>query len=108
MKWPRISDYHKNSATTLGIQVRCKRCVARRLSSYREALGHIKVERGCADCGFNRWSEALDFDHVRGEKSFSIGVRLSSLSWGRLLAEIEKCEVVCANCHRHRTEKRRA
>jgi len=45
----------------------------------------------------------MDFDHVHGEKDGDI----SQLRWrvgaARLEAEIAKCEVVCANCHRERS-----
>jgi len=72
----------------------------------RSALAILKLEAGCADCGYNKHPEALDFDHVRGEKSFAIATgRNYSLS--RLLDEIDKCDVVCANCHRVRTADRR-
>lgn len=48
----------------------------------------------------------MDFDHVRGEKAFSIAVRYVH-SLDKLFAEIEKCDIVCANCHRIRTQARR-
>lgn len=69
-----------------------------------------KLDKGCADCGYNEYAVALDFDHVRGEKLFNLA-RLSAnrgVSWQRIFDEIAKCEVVCANCHRVRTEARRA
>jgi hypothetical protein len=59
----------------------------------------------CVDCG-ERDPVVLEFDHLR-DKSFSIGPELSRKRWETILAEIEKCEVVCANCHRRRTARRR-
>lgn len=59
----------------------------------------------CVDCG-QRDPIVLEFDHLR-EKSFSIGAVLTCRSWRRILEEMEKCEVVCANCHRRRTARRR-
>jgi hypothetical protein len=48
----------------------------------------------------------LEFDHLR-DKSFAIGQALTRKSWQSILDEIEKCEVVGANCHRRRTAERR-
>lgn len=72
----------------------------------RRMLQDIKLSRGCADCGYNAHAEALDFDHVRGEKSFTIS-ECTGKGYDKLLAEVEKCDVVCANCHRVRTKERR-
>jgi len=56
----------------------------------------------CVDCG-ERDFHILEFDHVRGEKSFGISDALYRKFWKDILAEIEnKCEVRCANCHRKR------
>ena len=60
----------------------------------------------CGDCGQTFPPECMDFDHREGEvKSFDIGK-----SPGRapevLRAEIAKCDLVCANCHRIRTRAR--
>jgi hypothetical protein len=59
----------------------------------------------CVDCGETD-PVVLEFDHLR-DKSFAIGQALSKASWQRILDEIQKCEVVCANCHRRRTARRR-
>ena len=56
----------------------------------------------CADCGGRFPSVCMDFDHVRGEKLFQIGAA-NSRSTENVLAEIAKCDVICANCHRIRT-----
>ena len=69
------------------------------------AIGELKVKAGCVDCGFNAHPAALDFDHVRGDK-FSDVSRMLTYSWERILSEIAKCDVVCANCHRLRTISR--
>jgi len=47
----------------------------------------------------------MQFDHVRGVKSFGIGGRVTSRV-ETLAAEIAKCDVVCANCHAERTHGR--
>jgi hypothetical protein len=48
----------------------------------------------------------LEFDHLR-DKLFSVGMDLARRNWQCILDEIDKCEVVCANCHRRRTALRR-
>lgn len=71
-------------------------------------LAAYKLKRGCMDCGYKKCAAALDFDHVRGTKVCDVGGMVGRrLSWERILAEIEKCDLVCANCHRERTEARR-
>jgi hypothetical protein len=59
----------------------------------------------CVDCG-EADAVVLEFDHLR-DKRFNIGAALPYRNWKSILAEMEKCEVVCANCHRRRTARRR-
>jgi hypothetical protein len=59
----------------------------------------------CRDCGESD-PVVLEFDHL-GDKSFNVTQKLEDRNWQVILAEIEKCEVVCANCHRRRTAHRR-
>lgn len=57
------------------------------------------------DCGGTFPPECMDFDHVRGVKEFAVSKsRFNTMK--RVLAEIAKCDLVCANCHRIRTSKR--
>lgn len=76
---------------------------ARSAARYRANKGLVKQYLGshpCVDCGYSD-VRALEFDHTQGCKSFTIGKRIT-LQWDKLLAEISKCEVRCANCHRIR------
>ena len=72
----------------------------------RRAVILAHKNKPCADCGIQYPYYVMDFDHVRGEKIKAVG----HLSWNaglkRILAEIAKCDLVCSNCHRERTQKR--
>ena len=65
----------------------------------RAALDGIKTSRGCFFCGEST-AVCLDFHHRNAiEKSFTISKHFHR-DFELLVKEIEKCEVVCANCHR--------
>lgn len=66
-----------------------------------------KSELGCCKCGEKDWA-CLDFHHISDDKEFNIGdAQARATSIKRLMLEIKKCVVICANCHRklHRDEK---
>lgn len=55
----------------------------------------------CNSCGYNRCIEALEFHHVEpGLKDFEISSKAAARSWADVTAELDKCLMVCANCHR--------
>jgi hypothetical protein len=58
----------------------------------------------CVDCGESD-IVVLDFDHVRGTKKNSISRLRLSNGIKTIQAEIAKCEVRCANCHRRKTAR---
>lgn len=60
----------------------------------------------CADCGVRYDVEQMDFDHVRGQKVGNLASMAWQMSTERIIDEIAKCEVVCAVCHRIRTQMR--
>lgn len=76
----------------------------------RALAAGIKARAGCTDCG--RRDGRLDFDHLPGhEKAFNISwavARPREVGDLELLAEMEKCEVVCVACHVKRTTDRLA
>ena len=59
----------------------------------------------CMDCGKRYPPEVMEFDHIptRGTKELNVSTASYKVSTKRLLKEIEKCDLVCANCHRIRT-----
>lgn len=69
----------------------------------RKEVDDIKLSRGCMDCGYNTHPAALDFDHRPGTDKVCNVARLTEAAREVLYAEIAKCDVVCANCHRIRT-----
>lgn len=85
-------------------QARRRRSQSLNQAKKREFIRQYKVEKGCIDCGYNAHHAALDLDHVRGKKMFTMG-SFGGRSWAQLMAELEKCEVRCANCHRLKTWK---
>lgn len=81
------------------------RVVTQRLT--RERTGYLIayfVAHPCVDCGETD-PIVLEFDHLR-DKRFEISAAIRGRNWQTILDEIEKCEVVCANCHRRRTALR--
>ena len=62
----------------------------------------IKYKGGkCEECGYNRCIEALEFHHTDpSEKDFSISSKGYTRSWKKVQEELDKCVMLCANCHR--------
>jgi hypothetical protein len=67
----------------------------------------IKLSSGCKDCGYNDHAVALQFDHLRDKRANVSNMIRSDYSWDQIKKEIDKCEVVCANCHAIRTHLRK-
>ena len=57
----------------------------------------------CMRCGYNRYSEVLEFHHKDpSKKEFGLGMGGLTRSWKKTIEEAEKCELLCANCHREK------
>ena len=92
-----------------GRQAYCRPCAVEyaheRNEARRKVLDALK-SAPCTDCGNQYPPVCMDFDHI-GEKLFSIAkARSRGMDWQKVLDEIAKCELVCANCHRVRTRDR--
>ena len=112
-----LSGFYANAGMRDGHLSWCKPCTYARYRNGRSErqrklllrIHKIKVERGCVDCGYNTHAAALDFDHLPGHiKTARIATMSGGSKWELIEAEIAKCEVVCANCHRIRTTDRRS
>jgi hypothetical protein len=116
------SEFHKAARGVGGLAAQCKSC---RSDHYKETYPDNKVrlragiedrrrglgervaelkDRPCMDCGGSFPSYVMDFDHREGEEKIGgIANLVHSGNWVKLEAEIAKCDLVCANCHRIRT-----
>ncbi len=92
--------YRKNRPTYLAKSAK-RRAIIRpfvRAQIDAHLRGHPCVDCGCTDI------TVLEFDHRDpAEKDFAVGELARVAEWQRVLREIEKCDVRCANCHRIRT-----
>ncbi|HYU64705.1 MAG TPA: hypothetical protein VEK36_00340 [Candidatus Paceibacterota bacterium] len=76
------------------------RAVAKRRRKIKEMAIAYKGGK-CQICNYNRYQGALDLHHIDPiTKEFGIADRGHSRSWERVKKELDKCVLVCANCHR--------
>jgi hypothetical protein len=124
-----VSNFSKNASRKDGMQNACKECTnTRRRNDYasnstlfrkrvaestkiRRSNNRIKVtqlkDNPCTDCQKRFIPFAMDFDHVSGIKIGDVGVMVAhGYKWSTIQLEIDKCELVCATCHRVRTWNR--
>jgi ribosomal protein S27AE len=90
----------------------CRRCSsdkvmerwrARRLRNMEKVVAHLQ-SNACVDCGEEDW-RVLEFDHREPcLKVDAITNLVNRVPWNRVKAEMEKCEIRCANCHRRKTQ----
>lgn len=122
-----VEEFSRRSDKPWLLRSRCKRCYADKANArYHEGDGSVgkrAIENNrrrrvvnqdyiyeyftthpCVDCGESNWV-VLEFDHVRGDKWRNV-CDMMLLDPALVIAEIEKCESVCANCHKIRTYTR--
>lgn len=69
----------------------------------RAFVEEFKLGKPCLDCGVEYPPPVMEFDHVRGEKEFGLAEACTrNVKMSVLRTEVEKCDLVCANCHRIR------
>lgn len=83
----------------------------RRKYSKRALLVAELKARPCMDCGVQYPAPVMELDHreplKKSRKYAAPGHMAHSTTWEAFLQEVAKCDVVCANCHRMRTHRRR-
>jgi len=80
---------------------KCKRKYYTQKNRWKTKLKAIEYKGGkCEVCGYNKCHDALEFHHLDpDEKDFGIGCG-NTYSWERTKSELDKCIMLCANCHR--------
>lgn len=113
-----IIDFYRASKAKDGLQDYCKSCSKtiykqflknnpdkqkyydyKKYASYRKVLDDYKINKGCAKCNYNAHPAALDFHHLDpSKKEFNIGHKVQR-GFKNLKQEIDKCVLLCKNCH---------
>lgn len=96
--------HHCHNALTERQRYFCSRACGYK---YRSARQHTEMKQQsvdykggkCSLCGYERCIDALTFHHVTGQKEFGIAAHIHSQTWTVIQAELDKCILVCANCH---------
>ena len=100
-KYREVEKNRRDSNIELS-RVKSRKFLAGYRKYFRARLAELKAGP-CSDCGQCFPPCAMDFDHRPGEvKLFKISSALSRPE-NVLMAEVSKCDLVCANCHRIRT-----
>jgi 5-methylcytosine-specific restriction endonuclease McrA len=85
-------------------RARCRKCSVDAVDKRRRVvkLKSIEYKGGkCQSCGYLKCADALEFHHTTpGEKDFSISGTGVTRSWDKIKTELDKCILLCANCHR--------
>ena len=83
---------------------RCSKCSSEAVQRRRYKTKELAVEHmggKCQICGYDKCISALEFHHINPEeKDFGIGQNGYTRSFEKVKKELEKCILVCSNCHR--------
>lgn len=82
---------------------RCKKCDVERVTKEKQQLKIKAVEyKGgkCVQCGYNKSMAALEFHHIDPNIKEQNIAKYSTRQWDAVKVELDKCILVCANCHR--------
>ena len=100
-----ICKYHGETKHSMySNRWRCNKCLSRNVQLKRDRLKEkaiIYKGNKCCICGYDKCNGALEFHHIDPEqKDFGIGDKGHTRSWQKTKDELDKCIMVCANCHR--------
>ena len=111
MKIRKIKNCQKHGDTEHALRVyktketwKCLKCEAEAVQKCRDKIKRMALAyKGgkCQCCGYNSCAASLEFHHIDpNQKEFSLGHDGCTRSWERNKEELDKCILVCANCHR--------
>lgn len=105
-----VTKYTKNKRLCLTDDERKEKAV-KAVVKRRQKIKEMAVEYkggSCQRCDYNKYIGALEFHHMDpNEKDFLISRKGHCTSWEKIKKELDKCILVCANCHREVHEEER-
>src|SRR5882724_4487450 len=102
------SDFSFRSTRPGKLKSYCKKCSSESVSESRRKK-RIKIitlmGSKCSSCGYFKCQRALELHHVNRNEKSSTFRSILSWTWKRILKELERCILLCANCHREEEER---
>lgn len=98
-----ISEFNSNCRQSDGLQDKCKICfeIWRKKRIDNNKAKSIEYLGGkCVKCGYSKCNAALDFHHLNPKEKENGKMQMTCWGWKRLKKELDKCILLCANCHR--------
>lgn len=98
--WKTCTNILTTKSKFCNVKCKSKFHVDRRRRQLKKLAVDYKGSK-CERCGYSKCIWALDFHHRdRSTKSFNISRKGFTHSWEKTKAELDKCDLLCANCHR--------
>lgn len=98
-----LSEFYQRRGKEAG-SVYCKVCTNEQTIERQKIFKQLAIDyKGgvCVKCGYNRCNSALEFHHLNpNEKDFSLSQKKQTRFNDEIKRELDKCILVCANCHR--------
>lgn len=81
--------------------IKVNAAVAKRKKELAEFIAEYKKDKFCINCGFSH-PAALDFHHRNPTTKIALVSQMPNYGWSlaKIKEEIDKCDILCANCHR--------
>ena len=98
----KVCKKHGLTPFSDSVRPRCRKCAVESVIKTRKKLKSqaVRYKGGkCVMCGYYKYQGALEFHHLNpNEKDFAFGDKV--LSWSKMKIELDKCILVCSNCHK--------
>ena len=98
-----ITEFYKRRGKE-GASVYCKACTNEQAVIRQRRLKQECIDYkggSCQQCGYDKYNGALEFHHINpNEKDFNVGSLKSYSFTEKLKQELDKCILLCSNCHR--------
>ena len=79
----------------------CRTCENQRVNErYYEVVEKFYGHYSCQRCGYDKCKQAIEFHHIDSSKKDKTVSDMKTHSEENIFAELEKCAILCANCHR--------
>jgi len=97
-----LDDFYKKGAR---LHSNCKKCFNKYCANRWKKIKTKAIEykgNKCASCGYNKCPDVLEFHHRNPKEKEFEWEKLRKRAWESITKELDKCDMLCANCHREK------